>query len=111
MKLKTVRIDRLEHIACDGTKLGFRMHTADQWHKDVHMSVGDAGKFVALILSALVREMPQVPTVPPVSLTSVPIPARGIGQAIGPTGEPLVAVDMGLIQLVFQLPPSTGTQA
>lgn len=109
--IHTVRIDKMDHIVCDGTKLAFRMHTADQWHKDVHLSVGDAGKFVALILSELVRHMPPVPNAPPTSLTSAPIPARGFGQATAPDGAPILAVDMGLMQLVFALPPSAKTQA
>jgi hypothetical protein len=103
-ELHTVRIDRLDHIICDGTKIAFRMHTADQWHKDVHLSAADAGKFVALILSTLVRDMPALPAGQPTTLTAVPIPAKAIGHGNAPDGTPLVAVNLGLMQLVFSLP-------
>lgn len=107
--MRTVRINRLDHITSDGTKIAFRLHTADQWHKDVHLSVGDAGKFVSLILAELVRHAPPTPTQPPTRLASVPIPARAIGQATAPDGAPLWVVDMGLLQLAFSLPTSKGT--
>lgn len=106
MNVNTVRVDRVSVLGCDGTKIGLRIETADQWHKDVHMSVGDAAKFVSLILSTLVRNTPITPGASPVEMTTIPIPALRTGTGKTPAGEPLLAVDMGLLQLTFQLPSS-----
>jgi len=103
--LKTVRIKSLSHGACDGTKLGFRMSTADGMHKDVHLSVGDAEKFVAFIITTLQQATPLVPSGSPKTLNAQPIPVRTIGSFRHPTdGSTLLSVDLGLFQLTFVLP-------
>lgn len=102
--MRTTRINRMTDIVCDGTKIGFRMHFADGTDKAVHLSAGDAGKFVTLILSELARKTPPTPVPPPAS--STPIPAIAIAQAPAPAPleGTLTAVHLGLFQLAFQTP-------
>ena len=98
-------------VTPDGSAIGLRFTTKTGQVFDCALSVADAQKFLAVMISRLQdaatkhAATPQGAAMPPPSLTATPINARGIGIASGRNAnEQLFAIDLGPFQLTFAVP-------
>lgn len=87
-QVKSFRVENIDQMHSDGTKVFFRFRTSDNEEKFMWMPVPMFAKFASVMLANLLEKAPPVPPgTPPQDLFAQPLPARTIGHGTAEDGR------------------------